>query len=145
MIFHMKRNLHIDFMRIIAAILVVIIHTPPFTGIHPLLTYSIVDVLPRIAVPYFFAISGYYFINSSSKKQLKQILSVARDYIVVSAVYIVFKILFSLFTNKQLQISVFGFILFFLQLVLSIICGFFQHSFIQWYFFIYGTLFLKTK
>lgn len=44
--FMKRRNLSVDYMRMIAAILVVSIHTPPLTGINPLLTYSIVDILP---------------------------------------------------------------------------------------------------
>lgn len=105
----MKRNLSVDFMRIIAAILVVIIHTPPFTGIHPLLTYSVVDVLPRIAVPFFFAISGYYFINSPANKQLKQILNIIKEYVIVTIAYLAFSILISVVTDTEFEFSIFNF------------------------------------
>lgn len=105
-----KRNLSVDYMRMIAAILVVSIHTPHLTGINPLLTYSIVDVLPRIAVPFFFAISGFYFINASTQKQLKQISNIVKEYIIVTVAYLVFSILFSVITHSELAFSFFGFV-----------------------------------
>ncbi len=105
-----KRNLSIDYMRMIAAILVVIIHTPPFMGINPLLDYSILQVLPRIAVPFFFAISGFYFMKASKEKQLKQILNIVKEYCIISLVYTIFKIVLAIVTHSELEFSVFGFI-----------------------------------
>ena len=105
-----KRNLSIDYMRMIAAILVVIIHTPPFMGINPLMDYSILDVLPRIAVPFFFAISGFYFIKASKEKQLKQILNIVKEYCVISLIYTVFKIVLAIVTHSELEFSIFGLI-----------------------------------
>ncbi len=91
----MKRNVRIDYMRLISSILVVIIHTSPLAGIHPLLTYSIVDVLPRIALPFFFVVSGFYFLNSTSKHQLKQILNITKVYLIVSLLYLIFNFVFA--------------------------------------------------
>ena len=92
----------------IAAILVVIIHTPPFMGISPLLDYSILQVLPRIAVPFFFAISGFYFMKASKEKQLKQILNIVKEYCIISLVYTIFKIVLAMVTHSELDFSVGG-------------------------------------
>ncbi len=105
-----KRNLSIDYMRMIAAVLVVIIHTHPFMGFNPLLDYSILDVLPRIAVPFFFAISGFYFIKAPKEKQLKQILNIVKEYCIITLIYTVFKISVSVIAHSELEFSIFGFI-----------------------------------
>lgn len=106
----MERNSSVDYMRLVASILVVVIHTAPFTDIHPFLTYSIVDVLPRIAVPFFFAISGFYFITGSADKQLKQILNITKTYIFVTIVYLIYSILYSVVFKTEFTFSVTTFI-----------------------------------
>lgn len=50
----------LDFIKWVSALLIVIIHTNPFHGIE-VLNFYIKDVLARIAVPLFFAISGFLF------------------------------------------------------------------------------------
>lgn len=55
-----ERNCSIDIFRYIAAILVISVHTDPLIELQPMLSYLVAHVLPRIAVPYFFAVSGYY-------------------------------------------------------------------------------------
>ena len=55
------RNNSIDIFRYIAAVLVIAHHTDVLADIHPLFSYLISQVLPRISVPFFFAISGYFY------------------------------------------------------------------------------------
>lgn len=62
-----QRNLTIDIMRIVLAILVVYLHIDNYlyirSGMSPIATAvdNYIIVLARLAVPMFFAISGYYF------------------------------------------------------------------------------------
>lgn len=62
-----ERNNSIDIFRIICAILVVTIHTNPFFEINTYLGYFISQVLSRVSVPFFFSISGYYYICKMEK------------------------------------------------------------------------------
>ncbi|MBR4887943.1 MAG: acyltransferase, partial [Clostridia bacterium] len=58
-----NRICSIDIFRYICAILVVAIHTSPFADINNGLGYVFVEIIPRIAVPFFFITSGYYYIR----------------------------------------------------------------------------------
>ena len=58
------RNNAIDIFRYVCAILVISIHSEPFLEINSSLHYFFVQVVPRIAVPFFFTIAGYYYIKS---------------------------------------------------------------------------------
>lgn len=57
------RNASIDLFRFICAIMVVAIHTHPFQEINPSLHTVFSMILPRIAVPFFFCTSGFFYIN----------------------------------------------------------------------------------
>ena len=59
-----QRNCSIDFFRLVCAVMVVSIHTHPLSGINDSLTFFINNVFPRIAVPFFFCTSGYYYIRA---------------------------------------------------------------------------------
>lgn len=55
------RNNSIDIFRYIAAVLVIAHHTDVLADVHPMLSYLLSQVLPRISVPFFFAVSGYFY------------------------------------------------------------------------------------
>lgn len=57
------RNASIDLFRYICAIMVVCIHTGPFSESFPQLSDFMKDIFPRIAVPFFFGVSGYFYIK----------------------------------------------------------------------------------
>ena len=59
-----KRNNSIDIFRLVCALLVVVIHTHPFADQNEIVGFIAVDVLPRMAVPFFFCVSGYYYHNA---------------------------------------------------------------------------------
>lgn len=61
----------IDVAKFVCALLVIIIHTSPFSGTSDILDFYLSDVIARVAVPLFFAISGYFFFNSLSYKNGK--------------------------------------------------------------------------
>ncbi|EOP90893.1 hypothetical protein IGM_02155 [Bacillus cereus HuB4-4] len=77
----MKHNVAIDITQVIAAILVITVHTDPLFHYSQDGNYFLVSVLARIAVPFFFVTSGFFFaqkilINRSIKDDLPQVISV---------------------------------------------------------------------
>lgn len=57
------RNCSVDIFRYICALLITAIHTSLFTDINDGLGYIFTAVLPRIAVPFFMAVAGYFYIK----------------------------------------------------------------------------------
>ena len=56
-----ERNASIDIFRYLCAIMVVAIHTGPLKEFSIKLGYIATEILPRIGVPFFFIVSGYYY------------------------------------------------------------------------------------
>jgi len=63
------RNCSIDMFRIICAILVVAIHTALLEDINSTAGYIANQVIPIIAVPFFFCVSGFYYIKGLVAKK----------------------------------------------------------------------------
>ena len=85
-----NRNNSIDIFRIVCAIMVVAIHTNPFVDSIPFLGYIMTQVIPRIAVPFFFLTSGYFYISKlQTGKECfwKTIINLLKIYIIWSFVY----------------------------------------------------------
>ncbi|MFS0783661.1 acyltransferase [Bacillus sp. 1P06AnD] len=57
----MKSYNAIDLMRFVAALFVISIHTDPFLDLSPAFNYIWVSGVCRVAVPFFFMASGYFF------------------------------------------------------------------------------------
>ncbi|MDR7079133.1 serine/alanine racemase [Neobacillus niacini] len=69
-------NNAVDVMKFICAILVVIIHAPPLYSYNETANFILVEIIARIAVPYFFVCAGYFFfkkINMQNEKIEKNI------------------------------------------------------------------------
>lgn len=86
----MKRNLRIDYFRVVLSLLVITIHIQPLFGEDSLVGWFISNGIARIAVPCFFIISGYFIHlkiddNKALRKYLSHILIV---YIVWSIIYL---------------------------------------------------------
>ncbi len=64
----------LDLFRLIAALLVVAIHTAPLEDISPSLNYFLVNVLARLAVPFFLCVTGYFVLSSPDEDKLLQCL-----------------------------------------------------------------------
>lgn len=75
-----KRNASIDLFRIICAILVVGIHTRPIDETCGLFAFFWVNVVQRIAVPFFFSVSGYYIIQKMEKGENVLVSSIKKIY-----------------------------------------------------------------
>ena len=63
----LQRVYSIDFFRLVCALLVVVIHTEPLCDINEIIGFITIQILPRIAVPFFFCVSGYYYIDKLEK------------------------------------------------------------------------------
>lgn len=103
---NLKRNCSLDIFRYVCALLVVAIHVHPLMDVNGSIGYAATYVIPRIAVPFFFVVSGYYFIqnlcnNNSVFKTIKKMLSI---YIVWSFIYLCIDIFKSTSASVSLNI-----------------------------------------
>ncbi|MEH7380050.1 acyltransferase [Bacillus sp. JJ1533] len=64
-------NNAVDVMKFVCAILVVIIHAPPLLSYNETANFILVDIIARIAVPFFFVCAGYFFFNKVDFKDGK--------------------------------------------------------------------------
>lgn len=99
-----KRNCSIDIFRLFCAVLVVVVHTKPLTEFR-YLGDIVTQVFPRIAVPFFLCVSGFYYIKSlmENKKVLKkQIVKLLKIYVFWSSIYILWDLLHVLVEGKSL-------------------------------------------
>lgn len=62
-----NRNVYVDYMKFIAAFLVVAIHVSPLSGINENGDFILTRIIARIAVPFFFMVSGYFVLPGSKK------------------------------------------------------------------------------
>ena len=80
----------IDILRLICAVMVVAIHTQPLTEYENIAGYFATYIFPRMGVPFFFAVSGYFYISGLMQgkkvflKYLKRLLTI---YILWSFIY----------------------------------------------------------
>ena len=63
----MKRNTRpvLDVCRLAAALLVITIHTAPLSDVNAEADFFLTRVLARVAVPYFFMLTGYFLEKAS--------------------------------------------------------------------------------
>lgn len=127
-----NRNCSIDIFRLICAIMVVAIHTAPFVDQNDFIGYVATEVLPRIAVPFFYITAGYFFITKLEKGEdcfVGTLLKVFKLYLFWSAVYFIRNVAVFLFGGA-----------FSLQAVKNFIVGtvldfvFFGSEYHLWYF-----------
>ena len=80
----------IDIMRLLCAVMVVVIHTQPLTEYGGVLGYFATFIFPRLGVPFFFAVSGYFYISgllSGKKIFLKYVKRLLVVYTIWSFIY----------------------------------------------------------
>ena len=58
-----KSYIGIDLFRVIAAILIIAIHTSPFGSYSAWADFVLTRVIARVAVPFFFMTSGFFLIS----------------------------------------------------------------------------------
>lgn len=99
----------IDYMKLMCAFLVVAIHTHPFQDINYLLYYGFSEVLVRIAVPFFFVSSGYFYAKSKCNFK-KYINRLVITYISWSFIYLLLQIYNSINMNGNMVTTLKSFI-----------------------------------
>lgn len=84
-----SRNSSIDFFRYICAIMVIAIHTKPFTDVNGNLGFIFSEITTRVGVPFFFCVSGYYYIQKleNGRPLNKYLIKLMLPYVVWSCVY----------------------------------------------------------
>lgn len=85
-----ERNCTIDIFRYVCAIMVVMIHVCPLEEFSGNLGFITSNIIPRIAVPFFFIVSGYYYIQkleNNEKIFTKYICGLIKIYLIWSVVY----------------------------------------------------------
>lgn len=128
----MRKYIIIDYFRIIAALMVIGIHTSPFNSLSKIniifgyINFFLVQVLFRIAVPFFFTITGYFLYKnntfSDSFRVKKTLIKLIKLYCIWSFLYFIYiisdQIIYDLFNIDSLLILVKNFLLsgIFLQL-----------------------------
>lgn len=90
----------IDIFRIISAVLVVSIHTFPLKDIAPVFDFYLVKGLGRIAVPFFFMTTAYFYFLKPSKERLVKIL---KQYLVIYIIAIIIYFPINLYNLCYLQ------------------------------------------
>ena len=58
----------LDRFRVIAAFLVIAIHTSPFTSVNGELDFVVTRILARVAVPFFFMVTGHFMLTAEPKR-----------------------------------------------------------------------------
>lgn len=95
----------IDYFRMIAALLVVAIHTSPLASINETADFILVRIIARVAVPFFFMTTGYFLFSDSGdrKVRLKSFLKkTGLIYAVAIMIYIPLNIYMGYFTKEFL-------------------------------------------
>lgn len=102
------RNANIDFLRVLAALGVVVIHTSGDMPWPTVLSGSLVDSM-RWCVPFFFIVSGYYLgMNEGRDKKLKTILRPVQVYLIACLVYVPYFIYFGLYQRLGAAVLLLG-------------------------------------
>jgi surface polysaccharide O-acyltransferase-like enzyme len=97
-----KSNELVNLMRIICAYMVLAIHVHPGEDISHMAYLIASNIIPRLGVPFFFSIAGYYYIKSMLEERSnfkKYMLRLLVTYSFWSVIYIAFKLSYSLYTN----------------------------------------------
>lgn len=104
----MKQYPLIDKMRIIAAILVICIHTSPLKQMNPMADLILTRIIARIAVPFFFITTSYFLFqdgNIQIYKVKKTIFLLLKWYILAIIVYIPVMLYNHYFTDQDLVLK----------------------------------------
>ncbi|WMJ85821.1 acyltransferase family protein [Anaerocolumna sp. MB42-C2] len=104
-----ERNNSIDMFRLLASLMVVIIHTELMTDINQTIGFIMTQVIPRIAVPFFFCTSGYFYIKKIINKKMEFITTMKKLVLVYSLwslVYFASDLLRSLHNETSIRIWV---------------------------------------
>lgn len=91
-----KRNYTVDLFKFFAALLIIGIHTEPFSDINENVYFFVVNVFCRLAVPFFAVCSGYYITKTLNKNDYR-IATIKRQEIKLIILYVIWTILYFLY------------------------------------------------
>lgn len=91
-----RRNYTIDLFKFIASLLVIGIHTEPFVEINDGVYFFVVNILCRLAVPFFAVCSGYFISNSIFRSEGKYV-PIKRQETKLIKIYCIWTLLYFLF------------------------------------------------
>lgn len=80
----------IDIFRLIAALLVIAIHTSPLSSINETADFILTRIFARIAVPFFFVTSGYFLITRYSRNADKLFKFIKKTALIYAAAIIIY-------------------------------------------------------
>ncbi|MDU2670897.1 MAG: acyltransferase [Clostridium sp.] len=84
----------IDLFRVIAVILVVMNHTYPLAGINETADFVLARIIARVAVPFFFMVSGYFILpsiigeNKDYTTVIRNVKKLVKLYIIATLIYL---------------------------------------------------------
>ena len=78
----------LDRFRLLAAVLVVCIHTSPLSGVSPVGDFWLTRVLARTAVPFFLMVSGYFLAQDQWRGTAKFLKKAVFTYLAAAALYL---------------------------------------------------------
>lgn len=92
-----ERYYYVDVMRMVCALLVVMMHTAPLEGINENINFFLLQIVGRIAVPFFFICTGYFLYNKLESDNVKQKISntlckLCNLYLIWSGIYLIYYI-----------------------------------------------------
>lgn len=97
----------IDLMKFLFSFLVIAIHTRPFRGTSLYADYFLSDVLSRIAVPFFFAVSGYFLCKKMAlfENKSSQILLLFKKTLIIYFTSSLFYFIIRIFESGERMLS----------------------------------------
>lgn len=103
----LKKKVNIDFIRFIAALLVVAIHTYPFNDFNDTFDYIVTRIIFRILVPLFLMITGYFVLPKAleDKNNLKKYLvKIGKMYLISMLIFFPLNIYKGYFNHFKIEL-----------------------------------------
>lgn len=80
----------LDLFRIVAAVMVIAIHTYPFSDLSSTADFVITHVICRVAVPFFFMASGFFLISEYAKNADKLVKFIKKTAVIYAAAILIY-------------------------------------------------------
>lgn len=94
----MKRNTTIDLAKYIGSLLIIGIHTNLCADLNETVGFVIVDIICRLAVPFFVVSTGYFLVAQSDEDQRENITQLRRQGAKLIKLYFIWTILYLIFS-----------------------------------------------